>query len=147
MSGPMTANKPTGGAPVRMDRPWQVWDLVIAAGLLVAMVPFGRLLEAPPVIDRISFENPTRYHISIEVSDGEGSGWMPVGTAERETTSTFEGVLDHGEVWLFRFSAQGEDGGELRVTREELERDQWLVPIPDRVAQELQDKGAPYPPY
>jgi hypothetical protein len=148
MNGPTTANRPAGGAPVRMDGPLPVWDLVTVVALFIAVVPFSRLLEGPSFVDQIAFENPTKYHIRIEVSDGEAGGWMAIGAAaERNTTSTFRQIVDQGEVWLFRFSAQGEDGGELRLTREQLERDQWQVRIPDRVDEELQAAGAPFPPY
>ncbi|MBW3643302.1 MAG: hypothetical protein KY447_10350 [Actinobacteria bacterium] len=146
MTGPTTTNRPPGGAPVSIYRRVGVWPLVGAVALVAAMVPIGRLLERPPVVDQVAFENPTRYDITIEVTDGQRHGWMSVGMARRQTTTTFEQVLDQGEVWIFRFSAQGEQGGEQELPRQQLQDEQWHVRIPDRVGQALRAKGASFPP-
>lgn len=146
MTGPTTTDRPAGGAPISIYRRIGIWPLVGAVALVAAMVPIGRLLERPPVVERVAFENPTRYDIRIEVTDGQRRRWMPVGTALRQTITTFEQVLDQGEVWIFRFSTQGEQGGELELPRQQLEDEQWHVGIPDRVDQALQAKGASFPP-
>lgn len=145
MTGTTTATRPDGGTPAAFYRP------VIPAGVVVALVlaaavPLMRLLETPSFVDRISVENPTRYDIGIDVTDADRDGWMAIGTARRATSSTFQEIIDQGDVWIFRFRAQAEDGGELRVTRQELERDGWKLTIPESVGDDLQSKGAAFPP-
>lgn len=145
MTGTTTATRPDGGTPAAFYR------RIIPAGVVVALVlaaavPLMRLLETPSFVDRISVENPTRYDIGIEVTDADRDGWMAIGTARRATDSTFQEIIDQGDVWIFRFRAQGEDGGELRVTRQELERDEWKLTIAESVEDDLQAKGAAFPP-
>ncbi len=46
-------------------------------------------------------------------------------------------VIDQGDVWVFRFDSQGESGGELRLSRTELEAAGWRVSIPAEVGARL----------
>jgi len=145
---PPTAVRPPSPAhsrPLRRQiRPFHVFLVVTVA---VAFVPLSRLYSsAPQFIERIFIENPTDYHLSIEVTGVDRDGWVPVSTARRNATTVGEEILDVGEVWIFRFAAQGEQAGELRLTRTELERADWLVRIPARVGDELRAKGAPLQP-
>jgi len=55
-------------------------------------------------------------------------------------------VIDQGEVWLFRFDSQGSSGGELRLTRAELEASDWTVVVPAEVGTRLAQAGAPPTP-
>lgn len=145
MSGPTTTQRPSPGAPARYRqlRPWHLLVTIISVGSLVLV---SRLMEPPTFIDRITVQNPTRYDITIYVTEGDRDGWMAVGTARREDTEVFEEIFDQGEVWIFRFTAQGKEGGELRVTKSQLEQSKWRIEIPRSVGDELQDKGAPFPP-
>lgn len=145
MSGPTTAQRPTGGPPAlhRTLHPWHLLVVAVAVALLFAA---SELLKQPTFIDEITVENPTRYDITIHVTDAGRDGWMAVGTGERQSTSTFEEIIDQGEVWIFRFAAQGEDGGELRRSKAELERANWQVKIPMSVSDTLQSNGASFPP-
>lgn len=150
MTPPATAVKPGGGRSAGFLRRVPIWRIVAAVAVIAAValaaVPASRLLEGPSFIDTLLVENPTRYDIRIDVSGEDGSGWMTIGTARREASSTFEEVIDQGEVWIFRFHAQAEEGGELRIERSELADDGWRLRIPDRVSEELQGKGAAFPP-
>ena len=78
--------------------------------------------------------NPTAYSLDVDVSDGTGSGWSPAGFARKQSTGVVEQVSDQGDVWVFRFDAQGKSGGELRLTREQPTRDGWRIDIPVEVA-------------
>ena len=98
------------------------------------------------MVDRLTVENPTGYDISIDATDHRRRGWVGLGTAHRGTTSTFEEILDQDEVWIFRFSAQGEDGGELQVSRRQLERDGWRMRVPAEVGEQLEVDGVPLSP-
>lgn len=117
--------------------------LVVALGAIASVVLVTRLLAGPNVIERISFENPTVYDISIEAAGPDRDGWAAIATARREATTAAEEVLDIGDVWVFRFTAQGESGGELRLTRAQLASDDWQIHIPARVGEQLQAAGAP----
>lgn len=123
--------------------------VVFAAGLVgvaFTLPLLFRLLEEPAVVSRITFENPTAYDLTIEATDAEGSGWLPLGTARRKDTTTVERIIDKGDTWIFRFAGQGEQGGELRIERAQLERESWRVRIPDRIGADLAVKGAPPTP-
>lgn len=146
MGGSMTASRRPDGAPAGLRRRRWIYDGLTLVLALAAIVPATRLLDLPPFIERITVMNPTVYDIGIEVTGRDRDGWVAVGTARRESTSVFEAILDQGDVWIFRFSAQGRDGGELRVPRHQLEADAWTVAIPEEVGRKLAEQGAPPPP-
>lgn len=141
----ITVRPPAGFNPP-LHRRIRLWHPIAAAAVIVAIVFGAPLLEQPTFIDRITVDNPTRFDITIYVTEDDRDGWMAVGTARREERSTFEEIYDQGPVWIFRFSAQGEIGGQLRLTRHQLEHDRWRLVIPERISEELQAKGAPFPP-
>lgn len=108
--------------------------------------PLSVLVESPSFIPRITFVNPSEYDLAIDATGAEREGWVSVGTARRESRTTHEDTIDHGDVWIFRFAGQGEDAGEVRITRRDLESADWTVHIPERIAEELRAKGAPPTP-
>lgn len=116
------------------------------AVLALVLPLLARLTAVPSFVDRISFDNRSEYDVSIRLTGEERDGWLIVGTARREATTTMEEIIDQGDVWIFGFFAQGEEAGELRVERSRLEDDGWRVAVPDRVGAELRAKGAPPPP-
>ena len=121
--------------------------VVVGLALLaLAMGPLSGLLEGPSFVDRIAFVNQSEYDIAVEVTSETRDGWLSVGTAQRRATSVRREIIDQGDVWIFRFAAQGETAGELRMTRAELEAAGWTVRLPDSVRDELRRKGAPPSP-
>lgn len=144
MSGATTTARPTGGAPFRV-RHIGTAGLVVAVTVVIVLIAVPRLLDSPPLVDRLVVGNPSGYDVSIEATDARRRGWVAVGTAQRGTTSTFEEIVDQGDIWIFRFSAQGEDGGELQVSRQQLERDGWRMRVPAEVGEQLERNGAPLP--
>lgn len=146
MSGPTTAQRPAGGAPTRLHRQIRVWHLLVLVGTVTVILAAGRLMQEPSFIREITFDNRTSYDIGIQVTHGKRDGWMSIGTVRHASNSTFHEIYDQGDVWIFRFRAQGEEGGELRLTRTELERANWRLEIPESVGEELQSKGAAFPP-
>lgn len=122
------------------------------AHALVGIAVAAMLLVARPVVDqprfvgRISFDNPTAYDLTIDVSGPDGQGWMAVADARRNAVTLVEEVYDIGDVWVFRISGQGRDAGEVRITRARLEGDGWRVSVPAVVGDELRHQGAPPPP-
>ncbi len=143
MSGTTTARRPTGGAPFPI-RGVATTGLAVAGVVVVVLFAVPRL-DSPHLVDRLVVENLTGYDISIDVTDHRRRGWVALGTAQRSTTSTFEEIVDQGEEWIFRFSAQGKDGGEVQLSRQHLERDRWRMRLPAEVGERLEVDGAPLP--
>jgi hypothetical protein len=101
-------------------------SVVVAIAALLAAL---RLLAVPSVVDRITVQNPTNDNVAVYVTDLKRDGWMAIGIAPPGATTTFAQIIDHGDVWIFRFSAEGERI-ELQLTRGQLEDDQWRVQVP-----------------
>lgn len=106
--------------------------LVVAAVRLTA--------GGPSFVPDLTVVNPTVYKLNVEVQ-GDGRTPLDLGTIRREQTSTFEEVVDQGARWVFRFSYGGVPGGELSVTRAQLEADRWRVTIPGDVGNRLGAAG------
>lgn len=145
MSGP-TTSRPAGDPPLAERRPWRTWYVVPLVLVALVIVPLSEVLEPPAIVQRLRVENSTGYDVTLQVSDGLGRSWTTVGTARRRTTADFERVIDQGEHWTLRFRAQGQNGGELRIARQDLLRSGWKIRVPDSVAEQLQARGAPFPP-
>ena len=136
---------------VRERRARRAWDspwLDLVAALLVPYLVFGTggLFTSPPTVDRITFENPTVYDISVSISDADGSRWLPVTTIEHGGTKSVFDVIDQGEVWRLRFRAQGRAGGELVESRSHLVALEWTVDVPADVEARLRRATAPPSP-
>ena len=114
--------------------------------MAVALTSLVGLSGGPSTVPRLTFENPTAYAIDIEVSAGSSSGWTSAGSVRQRSTADVTEVIDQGDVWLFRFDSQGETGGELRLTRSELEASGWRIVIPTEVGARLIEAGAPPTP-
>jgi hypothetical protein len=144
---PPTAVRPSrsaqAGSLLRRIRPL---ELVIAVLILAMIVPLSRIAFQPNYIKSISFENPSAYDLNVEVSDAGRTGWMAVATARRNGTTVAQDIYDIGSDWVFRFTAQGQAGGEVRVTRSDLAGDGWHLRIPEGIGAQLQAKGAPEQP-
>ncbi len=146
MTGP-TAVRPAGRPTTRPGTAKGVAAaVVIVAAVAIVFIGLSRLLASPPFVDRLTFVNPTEYDLHVEVTDARREGWLAVGTVRKNQTTTMEDTIDQGEVWTFRFAAQGQDGGELRISRMQLERDRWTVHIPAQIGATLREKGAPATP-
>jgi hypothetical protein len=129
-------------APGQLHRKFRWWwpVVAVAAILVVAMLP--RVLATPSRVGRVTLVNHTQYAVVVEVSGGGNDGWMSLGTAERETATDVRDVIDQGDVWTFRFTSQGYDGGELRVTKADLKHSGWRLAIPAAVGARLAGEGA-----
>jgi hypothetical protein len=118
-----------------------VLTLVFALAVGLALESFAiRATHLPSFVREITLENPTVYQLEVEVSDGR-SGWLGLGAVAREGTQTFLDVIDQGDTWIFRFAYVGVQGGELRLSREELARSRWRVRVPEAVQARLAAAG------
>lgn len=118
--------------------------LVLAMAAVATLGPL--LLRGPTFIAEVKILNPSEYDIHVEVSGGQADGWLPVTTADSGATTMAVDVVDQGANWIFRFSAQGRHGGELRTTRSDLKQAGWSIEIPDDVIGRLRQEGAPPSP-
>ena len=116
--------------------------LVAGIAIAVAVAALDGMLAGPRHVERVTFENTTAYDLAVAVSGEDRDGWLPLGVVRREASTSMRHVVDQGDVWTFRFAAQGEDGGEVRVTRDELAESNWTFTIPADVGGTLQAAGA-----
>ncbi|MGQ0617799.1 MAG: hypothetical protein ACT4PW_12550 [Acidimicrobiia bacterium] len=116
--------------------------------MLAVVVPLGAAVVAlrDPATVGLQISNPTAYAITVEVDDGQAQGLLPVAVIDRRASRAFEHVIDQGDTWVFHFSGQGRDGGELRLGRAELEAAGWSIQVPDAVGTRLAELGAPPTP-
>ena len=120
--------------------------LVVGLALAVGLTSLVELSSGPKTVSRITFENPTVYALDIEVSPGTGKGWTSAGSVRQKSTAEVNEVIDQGDVWLFRFDSQGATGGELRLSRTELEASGWRITVQVEVESRLAAAGAPPTP-
>jgi hypothetical protein len=146
MSPPMAVEASRGGEPGPLLRRLRPVHVIVVVAALAAVLPLSRLLATPPFVERITFVNPTAYDLTVEVAGRERDRWMAVATLRRRAATETGKIFDVGDVWVFRFAGQGEDGGELRLTRPELEQSGWRVEVPVWVADQIEAQGAPPPP-
>jgi hypothetical protein len=117
---------------------------IVAVALSFALL--ARMLTLPPSVHHLRIDNPSKFDLSIAVTSGDHDGWMSVGSARRNATTGFDDVLDQGDVWIFRFSAQARSAAEVRVTRGEMASAGWQLSIPPQVSDDLRAQGAEFPP-
>jgi hypothetical protein len=143
---PPTILEPDTSNKVRRGLGLGIGVLVLAIAAAVGLTSLVGLSSGPGTVPLITFENPTVYALDIEVSPGTATGWTSAGSVRQKSTAEVHEVIDQGDVWLFRFDSQGATGGELRLTRDELEAAGWTVSIPAEVGTRLAEAGAPPTP-
>ena len=93
---------------------------------------------------------PSRPRLILLPPSSRATNTLPRldGPRQRRGQSTTERheVIDRGDLWIFRFSSQGRQAGELRISRADLQAARWTIQIPDATVQELKDTGTPLPP-
>jgi hypothetical protein len=112
----------------------------IALAVLLALV--GISCGDPTFVDRITIENPYEYDVLAEVSDGS-SGWLHLGTLERESEEMIEQVADMGERWVFRFGFRDLELELVTLSRAALSSAGWRVEVPEALAERLRTRGEP----
>jgi hypothetical protein len=122
------------------------WWLLIALGTVLFLSVAPRVLASPPHVSRVSFVNKTGYAIDVDVTGAQRDGMTLLGTAQQKGPTVVYEVIDQGDTWIFHFVSQGQDGGELRLSRADLARSAWQVAIPQSVGEQLAREGAPTSP-
>lgn len=142
---PSTVLRPRAGetAPWRSFVNHDVLAIVVSG--LVALIITVLLVDNPSRVS-ITVVNPTQYELTIAVAKPGHPGWLPLVVIEPGQERLLDGTIDQGREWLFRFSGQGRDGGEIAMTRDELRNDDWRFVVPQEVVDQLQKAGATPPP-
>ncbi len=142
---PSTVLRPRAGetAPWRSFLNHDVLAIVVSG--VVALIIAVVLVDNPPRVS-ITVVNPTEYELTIAIASPDHTGWLPLVVIEPGQERLLDGTIDQGREWLFRFSGQGRDGGEIAMTRDELRNDDWRFEVPQEVVDQLQKAGATPPP-
>lgn len=133
---------PPRSSATRTPRPKVVIGVVVAIASVALLFSVAQgLVRSQPFVDRVTIVNPTPYHLEVEtVGVGRPHG-VRLGAVGRERTKTIFDVLDQGREWIFRFTSGHGDGGEIRVSREELVRSDWRVTVPPSIGERLAAAG------
>lgn len=110
-------------------------------GLVLALGVLFLAMEAPQHVERVTIHNPHEWSAGVEASNERRQGWVGIGVVNKNEAHAFEEVLDQGRTWVFRFSYGGVDGGELTVSRADLQRSGWKVTVPDEFATRMREAG------
>lgn len=115
--------------------------VLAAAGGIAILILLLPALRLPAFVDAVTISNPHQWNAEVDADGPDRSRWIGLGTVPREGSITIHGVIDQGTEWVFRFAYGGSDGGELVVSRVELERNGWKITIPDDFAQRMRAAG------
>jgi hypothetical protein len=131
-------------APTRLGRDLAV---LVVGGLVALAIIIGVMaaVEGPTFVDRVSIENATLYTLDVEVTGADRDGWLALGLVSPGDRRAVSDVVDEGDRWVVRVSSAGIDGGEVAVSRDELERSGWVITIPDEATNRLAENGATPP--
>jgi hypothetical protein len=138
---PVLTPAPPQAAPTRLGRNIVVVALGALLGLAV-ILGVSRALEGPGRVDRVTIDNPTPYAVEIAVAESDGGGRLTLGPVSPSGRHMFEAVVDQGDRWVVHVTSARSDGGDVVVSRATLERDGWVIRIPEQVGTKLGNDGA-----
>ena len=118
---------------------WARPTLLIALTLLTAC-------SSPSFVEQIEFVNQGDFPAEIQISNADGSGWLPIGLVQGDAEKTFRQVIDQGDTWIFRFDYLEEHIEEVQMSRSELVDSDWTVEVPDEFERSLHEMGFSPPP-
>jgi hypothetical protein len=118
---------------------------LVVVGLAIVLF-VGRAIRTPSFVGEVTLVNPTPYGVEVDLRRDDDDGRLLLGRAEPEDDTVQREVTDIGGRWLFRFTHAGVRVGELDVSRDALERDDWRVTVPDSVTAQLRGAGVPPDP-
>ena len=113
--------------------------IVVVAVLIAASLEW---LDEPNHVSRVTIANPSEYALDVAVTSGGRHGWLALSGVPVGATRDFHDVLDQGNTWVFSFRAQGRDGGEMSMTRADLDASGWNITVPGQVLDRLRAAGA-----
>jgi hypothetical protein len=114
------------------------------AGVAVGLAAlFGalQLTRGPEFVSHVDIVNRTEFQLNAQVTDAHRDGWLGLRVVQPESTTIVRDVIDQGDAWIFQFSRAGTTAGELRVTRDQLENDDWQIVVPKSFEKPLRNDG------
>ena len=127
----------TQPAPAGVHRAADAVRVAVVVVLAVAAMALAlRLVETPATIDRLSIVNPSTLELDLATAGAPSGDWVPAGSTDPHTVTSFDEVLDHGDRWWFRATSGGRVAT-WQVPRAQLVRDGWRVVIPPGVIDAL----------
>jgi hypothetical protein len=131
----------TAPAPSRPASRSTIVRAVVAAVLAVAaLVAVSPQLRLPATIDEITVQNPHPWIAAVSVSDDGRDGWLGLGSVPRQAEYSFHEVIDQGDTWVISFAYAG-IRVEMAIPRDDLQREGWVVTVPDDLATQLRAAG------
>src|SRR4051812_37941915 len=130
---PRTQHQPTAPPRIPTLRVQWWWALVAVATIVAFVVIPHPATTSPKTIPRLTVANGSLYDLDINVTGASRDGWTGVGTAKAHSTKEFNDVIDQGDTWILHLAAQGEDGGEVQISRSDLSGGGWHIDIPEAV--------------
>ncbi len=138
---PSVVSRPRPQPLPQAKRPDGLLYVTLALALVGLVALIAPALELPPVVPELTVENPHQWNVSVTVTDADREASLAVGALGRETTQIFHRIIDQGERWVFSFRYGGVDGGELVLSRKELEGAGWRIKVPDEFATRIRTAG------
>jgi hypothetical protein len=138
---PVLSPAPPQAAPTRVGR--NVVALLVGGLVAVAVIlGVSSALEGPALVDRVTIDNPTPYPLEVEVGGLDGGGRLALGPVASGERHAFASVVDQGDRWVVHVTSARSDGGEIVLSRNDLERNDWVITISDEVGAKLGAAGA-----
>ncbi len=110
----------------------------MAALALLVIMPATRL---PSFVDGVTIVNPHPWSVDVDVTGAPRDGAVGLGGVGPDRTQAFTEVIDQGATWIFTFAYAGANGGELSISRTELERARWTITVPDEFTARMRAAG------
>jgi hypothetical protein len=120
---------------------FEVWLPVAVLAALIAVALLAPRLKPGPFVGRVTVVNHSEYAVDVDVAGATTAEWLPLGTAGVHASTSIASVFDQGSTWTFRFGVQGNELGQIVVSRAELARAGWQVVVPDRFIAQLRRSG------
>ncbi len=133
MTTTTTSVRPRGSRRISLE--WIAPAILVLAALVLII----NVTTSMPRRDTVNILNRSSAPVTVEVSDGSGASWLPIGTADPGARERVESVIDQGGVWQFRFTVGPDRVGEIRHTADQLRADGWTVTIPADAADKLRE--------
>jgi hypothetical protein len=133
MTTTTTSVRPRGSKRISLE--WIAPAILVLASLVLII----NVTTSMPGRERVNIVNRSAAAVTVEVSDGSGARWLPIGTADPNERERVESVIDQGGVWRFRFTVGPDRVGEVRRSADQLRAAGWTVTIPADAADQLRE--------
>lgn len=109
-------------------------------GIFLICVLFLAACDSPSFVD-VGVINETEYSTDVSVQSSPAGASLELGFVGPRSEREFQQVIDQGESWIFTFDHFGVYAESLTISRDDLERAEWRVDVPESYAETLRDMG------